>query len=100
MRAGYSYQGAVHLFEAFAAKQAQYERQPPPPGRKSLPREIGKLATQTVTGYFRSHPPAPERLRQIRELAEREGWKTVSERPLPQPIVTRVKAKTAEAAAK
>ncbi len=98
VRAGYSYQGAVHLFEAFAAKQAIYERQPPQTDRKSLRREIGKLAKQTITGYFRSHPPAPERIRQIRELAEREGWTTKSERPLPQPIVARVKAKPAEPA--
>ena len=98
VRAGYSYQGAVHLFEAFAAAQARYERRPVEPDRKSLPREIGKLATQTVTGYFRSHPPAAERIRQIRELAEREGWKTSSERPLPKTIVARVKAKPAEAA--
>lgn len=100
VRAGYSYQGAVHLFEAFAAEQARYERQPPQPAPKSLPREIGKLATQTLTGYFRSHPPAPERIREIRELAEREGWKKLSERPLPQPIVARVKAKLEKPAAK
>jgi len=98
VRAGYSYQGAVHLFEAFAAKQARYERQPPEADPKSLRREIGKLATQTVTGYFRSHPPAPERIRQIRELAESEGWKTRGERPLPAVIVARVKAKPAEPA--
>ncbi len=97
VRAGYSYQGAVHLFEAFAAKQAQYERQTFEPDRKSLRREIGKLAAQTLTGYFRSHPPAPERIREIREMAEREGWKTLSERPLPETIVARVKGKPAEA---
>ncbi len=96
VRAGYSYQGAVGLFEAMEAK---FGGAPPAPQRKSLRREIGKLAVQTVTGYFQSHPPAADRIRQVRQTAEREGWKPRSERPLPQPIAMRVKGRPADAAA-
>ncbi|MGH9555687.1 MAG: M48 family metallopeptidase, partial [Terriglobales bacterium] len=90
VRAGYSYQGAVRLFEAM---EKHYATSPSAPERKSLRREIGKLAVQTVSGYFQSHPPKAERVRQIRELAEREGWQARSEKPLPAAIAGRVKPK-------
>ncbi len=91
VRAGYSYQGAVRLFEAMekhSGTKAAAER-------KSLRREIGKLAVQTVIGYFESHPPKAERIRHVRELAEREGWQAPSEKPMPTAIAQHVKAKAA-----
>ncbi|MCI0353488.1 MAG: M48 family metallopeptidase [Acidobacteria bacterium] len=94
VRAGYSHQGAVRLFEAM---EAHYGRSQSAPQRKSLRREIVRLAAQTVRGYFESHPSKAERVRQIRELAEREGWQTRSERPLPQAIAQRVEPKPAAA---
>ncbi|MGH9602105.1 MAG: M48 family metallopeptidase, partial [Terriglobales bacterium] len=90
VRAGYSYQGAVRLFEAMEKHSG---KPTPAPERKSLRREIGKLAVQTVSGYFQSHPPKAERIRQIRQLAEREGWQARSEKPLPAAIAGRVKPK-------
>jgi len=94
VRAGYSYQGAVRLFEAMDTKHDKAA-----PERKSLRREIGKLAVQTVAGYFESHPPKAERIRQIRELAEREGWQARNEKPLAAAIAQRVKPKPEAAAA-
>ncbi|MGH9510294.1 MAG: M48 family metalloprotease [Terriglobales bacterium] len=88
VRAGYSYQGAVRLFEAMEKHSTK-----PPPEQKSLRREIGKLAVQTVVGYFQSHPPKAERIRQVRELAEREGWQARGERRLPAAIAQRVQKK-------
>lgn len=95
VRAGYSYLGAVRLFEAMDKHSG---RKAPAAERKSLRREIGKLAVQTVIGYFESHPPKEDRIRQIRDLAEREGWQARTEKPLPAAIAARVKAKPAAAA--
>jgi predicted Zn-dependent protease len=96
VRAGYSYQGAVRLFEAM---EKRYGGSPSAPERKSLRREIGKLAAQTVSGYFRSHPPAAERIRLIQSMAAREGWQPRNERPLPAAVVMRAKTKPAAATA-
>jgi predicted Zn-dependent protease len=89
VRAGYSQMGAIRLFEAV---EKEIGREAKTAERKSLRREIGRVAVQTVTGYFQSHPPKQERIRRIRELAEREGWQARSERPLPVAIAKRLKA--------
>jgi predicted Zn-dependent protease len=96
VRAGYSYQGAVRFFEAM---DKHSERTAARAQKKSLRREIGKLAVQTVTGYFESHPPKAERIRQIRELAVRERWQARSEKPLPEAVAQQMKVKPNKAAA-
>jgi acyl carrier protein phosphodiesterase len=41
---------------------------------QSPEQELSELATQSLAGYFRSHPQTSERLAQINALIVQEGW--------------------------
>jgi len=75
--AGYSPQGAVHMFEAFA----KLERGDTHPA-KNPQQEVSHIAMQSLTEYFRSHPRAEDRIRNIQDLISRENWPPKPERDL------------------
>jgi beta-barrel assembly-enhancing protease len=56
VQAGYSRYGAVDTFERFAKLCDEYVIR-----AKSPDQELSKLAIQSLTGYFRSHPLPSER---------------------------------------
>ena len=75
--AGYSSQGALHMFEKFERLDRQYVQKAESPDE-----ELSQVAIQTIIGYFRSHPLPQERARQIRNLIASEKWPQRAERPL------------------
>lgn len=75
--AGYSPQGAIHLFQAFA-KLEPGDGQP----SKNPPEEISRVAFQSLVEYFRSHPRAQDRIRNIQQLIATEHWPPQAERKL------------------
>jgi predicted Zn-dependent protease len=76
--AGYSPLGAIRMFETFAKLERDYSSPAKTPGQ-----ELSQVAEQSLAGYFRSHPPAPERIDQIRAMITDNHWENLtSERPL------------------
>ena len=61
--AGYSPQGAIHLFERFGRLHHEQVSQPQSPDE-----ELSKVAIAGIEGYFRSHPLPEERINQIQRL--------------------------------
>jgi predicted Zn-dependent protease len=76
-RTGYAPEGTVRLFERFA----KLERESSQPARTPQ-EEAARAALQTLQGYFRSHPPAAERIAHLRRTLPPELWNRTSERPL------------------
>jgi len=77
VRASYSPVGALRLFETF---NRFYE---PPARRAQTPQEeLSRVALETLEGYFRSHPPPPERIAQVQKMIADERWENASERNL------------------
>jgi Zn-dependent protease with chaperone function len=76
-KSGYAPEGAVRLFEKFG----RLERQASQPARTPQ-EEATRAALQTLQGYFRSHPPAAERIAHLRRTLPSELWNRTSERPL------------------
>jgi len=76
-KAGYAPEGAVRLFERFA----RLERESTQPTRTPQ-EEAARAALQTLQGYFRSHPPAAERIAHLRRTLPPELWNRTAERPL------------------
>jgi predicted Zn-dependent protease len=69
---GYSPYGAISLFEKFAKLNQEYVI------RASTPQqELSQLAIESLRGYFRSHPPASERIAQAQGLIAEEGWQNL-----------------------
>ena len=75
--AGYSPQGAVHMFQKFAQLERQYVQK-----AESPQQELSQVAIQTIQGYFRSHPLSAERVNQIQSLIASEKWPQPKEKPL------------------
>jgi predicted Zn-dependent protease len=76
--AGYSPLGAIRMFETFAKLERDYSSPAKTPGQ-----ELSQVAQQSLAGYFRSHPPAQERIDQIRGMITDNHWENLtSERPL------------------
>jgi predicted Zn-dependent protease len=75
--AGYSAQGALHMFQTFERLDREYVQK-----AESPQEELSQVAIDTITGYFRSHPLPQERERQIQELIASEKWPSRKERPL------------------
>ncbi len=75
--AGYSPQGAVHMFEAFDRLYKRVESKPGSPDE-----ELSQVALGTFTGYFRSHPLPQERIQQIQSLIASKKWPQPEEKIL------------------
>lgn len=75
--AGYSPQGAVHLFEKLDKLHRQYVLKAENPDD-----ELSKVAIQGIIGYFRTHPLPQERLDQINEIIASKNWPQRPERAL------------------
>ncbi len=76
--ASYSPLGAVRMFEEFDRLFEEHI------ARARTPQEeLSQVTLQTLEGYFRSHPPARQRIGQIREMIAEEHWENLNrERPL------------------
>jgi len=76
--AGYSPLGAIRMFEAYTKLEREYSSPAKTPGQ-----ELSQVARQSLAGYFRSHPPAQERIDQIRTMIADNHWENLTrERPL------------------
>ena len=75
--AGYSPQGAVHLFEKFKRLQHGYVLKAGSPDQ-----ELSKVAMAGIEGYFRSHPLPEERINQIQRIIAAKKWASAPERAL------------------
>lgn len=71
--AGYSPFGALRMFEDFN-KASRRAKKP----AKTPQEEASRLVLQTLGGYFRAHPPMPQRIAQIRRLIADEHWETLT----------------------
>jgi predicted Zn-dependent protease len=75
--AGYSADGAIHLFQTFGKLHKAYVLKAGSPDD-----ELSKVAIQGIVEYFRSHPLPEEREAQIRNMVRRARWPERAERPL------------------
>jgi beta-barrel assembly-enhancing protease len=75
--AGYSPQGAVHLFERFGRLHREYVLKAESPDQ-----ELSRVAIAGIEGYFRSHPLPEERVNQIQRLIAAKKWASVPEKAL------------------
>lgn len=76
-RAGYSATAVVGLFQTMDERYHEAEiRSQTPQG------EMSRVAFKTLTEYFRSHPPARERIAQIEHVAAEDRLPIRQERPL------------------
>ena len=75
--AGYSAQGAIDMFEAFA----KMERGETHPARNPQ-QEVSRMALQSLQEYFRSHPRPADRIRNMQDLISREKWPVRPERDI------------------
>ncbi|HKF20880.1 MAG TPA: M48 family metallopeptidase [Candidatus Angelobacter sp.] len=84
--AGYSPQGAIRMFQAFAKLQHTYVTKAQSPDQ-----ELSRVAIQGIVGYFRSHPLPEEREAQIRRIMVSRNWPQPQEKKLrvgPEPAKT------------
>jgi predicted Zn-dependent protease len=77
MMAGYSPQGAIHMFETFRRLQRETVHKAGSPDE-----ELSQVAIAGLTGYFRSHPLPDERINQIQQIIARKKWPDRPERAL------------------
>ena len=77
---GYSPLGILQLFEEFAKLESRYAS--PQPATPDPLDETLHLSLATLSGYFASHPPAAERIQQVRALMATNHWPTPPLRPL------------------
>jgi len=75
--AGYSPQGAIHLFQRVSRLHREYTLKAESPDQ-----EISKVALASIEGYFRSHPLPEERVNQIQRLIAAKKWPSVPEKAL------------------
>ncbi len=61
--AGYSGNGAIHMFQTFEQLEGKNRRHANTPGE-----EMSQVALETLDGYFRSHPLAEERIAQLQQM--------------------------------
>jgi beta-barrel assembly-enhancing protease len=80
--AGYSPQGAVNLMNTFVHLDHEYIAHTQTPVEA-----LGRLAVESLAGYFRSHPQTPERLAQTRRVIAQAGLPTKQDTvPFPSTI--------------
>ncbi|HZU31941.1 MAG TPA: M48 family metalloprotease [Candidatus Angelobacter sp.] len=75
--AGYSPQGAVHMFETFSKLQQEYILK-----AKSPDQELSQVTIAGIFGYFRSHPLPNERINQIEQMIAARNWSAQPEKAL------------------
>jgi predicted Zn-dependent protease len=75
--AGYSPQGAVHLFERFKRLHHEYASKAESPDQ-----ELSQVALAGIEGYFRSHPLPEERVNQLQRIIAAKKWASGPERTL------------------
>jgi predicted Zn-dependent protease len=75
--AGYSPQGAIHLFQRVSRLHSEFALKAESPDQ-----EISKVALAGIEGYFRSHPLPEERVNQIQRLIAAKKWPSVPEKAL------------------
>ncbi len=75
--AGYSPQGAVHLFQRFGRLQRAHVLKAASPDQ-----ELSQVAVAGLEGYFRSHPLPEERVNQIERLIAANKWRSLPEKNL------------------
>jgi predicted Zn-dependent protease len=68
-RDGYSPYGAIQLFERFAKLNREYVIHADSPEE-----ELSDLAIESLSGYFRSHPPSSERIAQAQRIIAEQHW--------------------------
>jgi predicted Zn-dependent protease len=86
--AGYSPQGAVRMFEAFARLHREHVEKAESPDQ-----ELSKVAIAGLEGYFRSHPLPEERINQIQRIMATQKWPEHPEKALRvHPVSTKVAA--------
>jgi len=66
--AGYAPDAVIRLFEAMEEARGAKPGATRLPGRGTPADELGRLAADAIEGYFRSHPPTPERVAQVRQV--------------------------------
>jgi predicted Zn-dependent protease len=81
VQAGYSPQGAIHLFQTYARLARQYGRTDQQHDQ-SPNDELSRVAIEGLLGYFRSHPLPEEREAQIRRIMTSQNWPQVPEKAL------------------
>ncbi len=79
VKAGYSAQGAVHMFETFDKLHREYVSKAESPDQ-----ELSRVAIEGIVGYFRSHPLPQERIQQIQQIIARNKWPNQPEKALRQ----------------
>lgn len=77
--AGYTAQGAVHMFQEFEKLHQTYVLKASTPDE-----EMSQVAIEGILGYFRSHPLPEEREAQIKRIMAANGWPALRERPIRQ----------------
>jgi len=77
VEAGYSANGAIRMFEAFGRLYGEYQAE-----AKTPQQEVSRVAQQTLSGYFRSHPLPSERISQVQKMIATERWEARPERDL------------------
>ena len=75
--AGYSPQGAVHVFKTFGRLHREYVLKAQSPDE-----ELSQVAIAGLEGYFRSHPLTEERIHQIQRMIAANKWVSSPERAL------------------
>lgn len=75
--AGYSPQGAIHLFQRFQRLHREYVLKAESPDQ-----EISQVAIAGIEGYFRSHPLPEERVNQLERIIAAKKWPSVPEKAL------------------
>ena len=77
VESGYSATGAIRMFETFQRLYDEYQ------ARSKTPQdELSRVMTETLEGYFRSHPMPAERIAQIQKMIASENWQPHAERDL------------------
>ena len=75
--AGYSSQGAIHMFKTFGQLHREYVLKAESPDQ-----ELSHVAISGIVGYFRSHPLPEERIHQIERIVAAKDWSIKAETPL------------------
>ena len=75
--AGYSPQGAIHMFETFGRLHREYVLKAQSPDQ-----ELSNVTIAGIAGYFRSHPLPEERINQVQQIIARNKWPRNPEKAL------------------